>query len=87
MRKIEERKDKKGELSNIKHSKALPFIDENDQGEYWRYLYSYRRAEARADGLLLFIQDFYKQLKKLNRQQKKKEGYTFRKSPWTQQLV
>jgi len=30
LRKIEERKAKKQELSNIKHSKALPFIDEND---------------------------------------------------------
>lgn len=55
LRKIEERKAKKQDLSNIKHSKALPFIDENDQGEYWRYLYSFRRTEAKADGLLIFI--------------------------------
>lgn len=35
-------------------------LDTNDNSEFWRYLYEYNKAERKFDGLLSFIERFYR---------------------------
>ena len=41
-------------------SQAFFVLDTNDQSEFWRYMYEYNKAERTYDGLLCFIERFYR---------------------------
>lgn len=45
-------------------------IDTNDRTEYWRYLYERSTAERKFDGLICFVERFYRDysVRELNHQ-------------------
>ena len=57
-------------MTNLKYNKALPLVDDANLKEYWNYLYSYKKTEDSADGLLIFIYDLYSNV---NRKEMQKE--------------
>lgn len=50
----------KSELSSFKDAQPFYVIDTNDRTEYWRYLFEYSKAERKFDGLICFIERFYR---------------------------
>ena len=58
----------KSELSSFKDAQPFYQLDTNDFTEYWRYLFEYSKSERKFDGLISFIERFYRDytVKELN---------------------
>ena len=57
--KDDERKLKAG-LSSFKETQPFYVLDSDDTTEFWRYLYEYTKSERKYDGLLSFLERFYR---------------------------
>lgn len=56
----EDEKRFKQELSSLNDAVPCFVLDTNDKSEYWRYLYEYNKLERKFDGLLYFVERFYR---------------------------
>lgn len=50
----------KAALSSFKDSTPYYMLDTNDKSEYWRYLYDQKTSDKNPIGLLIFIEQFYR---------------------------
>ena len=50
----------KQQLSSYQGTTPFYLLDTNDQTEYWRYLYEFNKSERKFDGLLNFVERFYR---------------------------
>lgn len=57
---IEEAKRLKSTLTSHKETSVLHVFDSSDRSEYWRYLYEFSAQDRRHDGLITFIENFYR---------------------------
>ena len=61
---IENYKELKSRISNLRQAKPHPLVNDQDYSEYWKYLSQFKKSQGKADGLLHFIKDFYRNIRK-----------------------
>lgn len=50
----------KSQLSSFKETTPFYVLDTNDKGEFWRYLHEYHKADRKYDGIISFVEKFYR---------------------------
>jgi hypothetical protein len=48
-------------LTSYKDTNAYYVLDTNDKSEYWRYLHHYNVNDRKTTGLIVFIEQFYRE--------------------------
>jgi hypothetical protein len=68
---MENFKEARSKLSTLSLATPVPLIDDTEKAEYWKYLSQYKKSRKESDGLLHFITDFYKNVRKGTRKMSK----------------